>query len=33
VNFDEFRQKIRQIGLFWLMVNEPPPREAFGDDS
>jgi CheY-like chemotaxis protein len=33
VNFDEFRQKIRQIGLFWLMVNEPPPHEAFGDDS
>lgn len=33
VNFDEFRQKIRQIGLFWLIVNEPPPIEAFEGDS
>jgi two-component system response regulator len=33
VNFDEFRQKIRQIGMFWLSVNEPPPHEAFDGDS
>jgi two-component system response regulator len=29
VNFDEFAQAIRQIGLYWLVLNQPPPlREA-----
>jgi two-component system, response regulator len=25
VDFDDFRLAIEQIGLFWLVVNEPPP--------
>jgi two-component system response regulator len=29
VDFDEFRRVIEQVGLFWLVVNQPPPREAF----
>ncbi len=31
VDFEEFRRVIEQMGLFWLVVNQPPPREAFGD--
>jgi two-component system, response regulator len=30
VDFDEFRRVIEQLGLFWLVVNQPPPRAAFG---
>lgn len=33
VNVDEFRRNIREIGRFWLTVNEPPPPEAFEGDS
>jgi CheY-like chemotaxis protein len=29
VDFEEFRRVIEQMGLFWLVVNQPPPREAF----
>ncbi len=29
VDFDQFRETIRQLGLFWLVVNEPPPVNAF----
>ena len=29
VDFEQFRQVIKQLGLYWLVVNEPPPREAF----
>jgi two-component system response regulator len=29
VDFDEFRTVIEQIGMFWLVVNEPPPPQAF----
>jgi two-component system response regulator len=25
VEFDAFRQAVKQLGLFWLVVNEPPP--------
>src|SRR5208337_2680508 len=25
VEFDSFRQAVKQLGLFWLVVNEPPP--------
>jgi two-component system response regulator len=28
VDFDKFRETIRQIGMFWLVVNEPPPVAA-----
>jgi len=30
VDFDQFRQTIREIGLFWILMNQPPPTEAFG---
>jgi DNA-binding response OmpR family regulator len=32
VDFDEFRKTIREIGIFWLLVNHPPPPEAFVSD-
>jgi two-component system, response regulator len=28
VDFDQFRETIKQIGMFWLVVNEPPPVGA-----
>ncbi len=27
--FDAFRQVVKQLGLYWLVVNEPPPPTAF----
>jgi CheY-like chemotaxis protein len=27
VDFDQFRQIVDQVGLFWLVVNEPPPAQ------
>jgi two-component system response regulator len=30
VDFEEFRKVIREIGLFWMVANQPPPPEAFG---
>ena len=29
VDFTEFRNTVKEIGLFWLVVNEPPPAEVF----
>jgi CheY-like chemotaxis protein len=29
VEFDSFRQAVKQLGLFWLVVNEPPPLRLF----
>ncbi|MBC2594672.1 response regulator [Ruficoccus amylovorans] len=26
INFAEFSESIRQLGLYWLLVNEPPPK-------
>ena len=28
VDFDQFRDTVKQIGLFWLVINEPPPATA-----
>ncbi|MGH9404699.1 MAG: response regulator [Terriglobia bacterium] len=28
VDFDQFRAAIGQLGLYWLVVNEPPPASA-----
>ena len=35
VEFDAFRLVVKQLGLFWLVVNAPPPPDAFrhGKDS
>ena len=29
VDFDEFRQIVKHVGLYWLVVNAPPPPGAF----
>ena len=28
VDFDQFRQTIKQLGLYWLVVNQPPPPHS-----
>jgi len=28
VDFEQFRETVKQLGLFWLVVNEPPPPSA-----
>ena len=32
VDFGQFRQMVKQLGLFWLVVNQPPPAAAFRAD-
>jgi CheY-like chemotaxis protein len=29
VEFESFRQAVKQLGLFWLVINEPPPTDAY----
>jgi len=29
INFGEFQEVIRQLGYYWLAVNQPPPAGAF----
>jgi CheY-like chemotaxis protein len=29
VDFNNFRNIVKQLGLYWLLVNEPPPASAF----
>lgn len=29
VDFEHFRRTIKEIGLFWLITNHPPPAESF----
>ncbi len=29
VDFAQFRETIKQLGMYWLVVNEPPPPRVF----
>ena len=29
LNFDDFRETVRQLGLYWLVVNQAPPARTF----
>ncbi len=29
VDFDNFRGVVKQLGLYWLVINEPPPATAY----
>lgn len=29
VDFEQFRGTVKQLGLYWLVVNEPPPPNTF----
>lgn len=29
VDFDQFRETVKQLGLYWLVVNQAPPPNAF----
>lgn len=30
VDFEQFTAAVRQLGLYWLLLNEPPPRAGGG---
>ena len=31
VDFDQFRETVKNLGLYWLVVNQPPPATAFAN--
>jgi two-component system, response regulator len=31
VDFDQFSEAIKQVGLYWLVLNEPPPKFGVRD--
>lgn len=31
VEFDQFRETIKQLGLYWLVMNQSPPVSAFSE--
>ncbi len=30
VDFDQFCEAVKQLGMYWLLVNQPPPYDRFG---
>ncbi len=32
VDFDQFREIVKQLGLYWLVVNQSPPATAFSQE-
>lgn len=30
VGFEQFTDAIRQLGIFWALINEPPPQDSAG---
>jgi two-component system response regulator len=32
VDFEQFRDTIKQLGLYWLVVNQPPPAQPGAED-
>jgi two-component system response regulator len=32
VDFDQFRNTIKRLGYYWLVVNQPPPQPAFAGE-
>ncbi|HEV2381306.1 MAG TPA: response regulator [Terriglobia bacterium] len=32
VDFDQFRQTIKALGLYWLVVNQSPPEKTFSTE-
>jgi len=30
VDFEQFSETVRQIGMFWMLVNQGPPPGTFG---
>ena len=32
VDFNQFRDTVKQLGLYWLMVNQSPPSSAFSEE-
>lgn len=31
VDFEQFRRIVKQLGLYWLLVNQPPPPQVFSN--
>jgi len=31
VDFKQFRETVKQLDLYWLVINQPPPAKAYGD--
>jgi two-component system response regulator len=29
IDFEQFSEIVRQIGMFWMLINQPPPPAAF----